>query len=393
MKNICVVARGIRAPIIRTGDDLVETVVDSLLKASAEGRFEIQDRDVIGITESVVARAQGNYATVEQIAKGFRRKTGGAKTVGLVFPILSRNRFSVLLKGMSLGAERLVVQLAYPRDEVGNELVPEDCLDEKGINPLTDEFDEDAIRSTFGKPRHPFTGVDYVELYKTVAPNSAAFLSNDPRSILKRVDVAVACDIHSRFRTKRILKKAGAKIVLGLDDILAEPVDGSGYNAEYGLLGSNLADPERVKLFPRDCPAFASNVANAVFRATGKRVEAMVYGDGAFRDPAGKIWELADPVVSPGFTPGLIGSPNEVKLKYLADNICVGLSEADSETAIRAAIRGKTPNDPSRNERLGTTPRRLTDLLGSLCDLVSGSGDKGTPIVLIQNYFKTYADD
>lgn len=392
MKNIGVIVRGIKAPIIRKGDDTAKIVADSLTAACREGNFELQDRDVVGLTESIVARAQGNYATVGQIAEDVRRKTGGG-TVGLTFPILSRNRFVTLLKGISRGVDRLIIQLSYPKDEVGNPLFDVDLIDKLNINPFADVFKDSDIYKTFGEIRHPFTGMDYVEIYRTAAENAEIILANNLGEILKYTDKIIAADIHSRKRSKRILKEKGAKLVLGLDDILSESVDGSGYNESYGLLGSNMATDDSVKLFPRDCQRCVDEIRDKLFELTGKYIEVMIYGDGAFKDPVGGIWELADPVVGPAYTAGLAGVANELKLKYLADNSFGGLSGKDAETAIKNLIRAKGKNLFAKKESLGTTPRRITDLLGSLCDLTGGSGDRGTPIILIQNYFADYAKD
>lgn len=391
MNTIGTISRGIKAPIIRKGDDLVKIVVDCILNASKEGKFEFHDKDVVGITEAVLGRCQGNYATIDQIAKDVKEKTGG-KTVGLIFPILSRNRFSLLLKAIAKASENLIIQLSYPSDEVGNPLISQDILDEKNIDPYKDVFEEDEIYKTFGEISHPFTGVDYIKLYKeTAGKDCKIILSNDPRSILKYTDTVINADIHTRKRTKKILLKNGAKIAISLDDILTKSVDGSGYNEEYGLYGSNLATPDSVKLFPRDCQKFVEEVQKEFIKRTGKNIEVMVYGDGAFKDPIGKIWELADPVVSPGFTKGLQGVPNEIKLKYMADNDIKNLNGKEAEEAIKKIILEKEDNLINNMASQGTTPRRLTDLLGSLCDLTSGSGDKGTPIILIQGYFNNYA--
>ena len=392
MKNVGVISRGIKAPIIKQGNDLVQIVVDSLLAASKESNFDLQDKDVVGITESVVARTQGNYATVDQIAKDVREKTGGG-TVGLVFPILSRNRFVTLLKGISKGVDKLVIQLSFPKDEVGNALFDPELIDDLHVNPYSDVFVGDEIYKKFGAIRHPFTGMDYVEIYKTVAPNSEVIIANNLTEILKYTDKVITADIHTRKRSKRILKDNGAKVVLGLDDILTSSVDGSGYNDFCGLLGSNMATDDSVKLFPRDCQTFVEQVHDKLYKETGKNIEVMVYGDGAFKDPVGGIWELADPVVSPAYTKGLIGTPNEVKLKYLADNSIGDLQGDAAKEAIKDLIKKKDKDLFAKKESLGTTPRRLTDLLGSLCDLTSGSGDKGTPIILVQNYFNNYAED
>ena len=388
------VSRGIRAPIIREGDDIVGIVVDSVIEASksADG-FRLGDRDVVAVTEAVVARAQGNYATIEQIASDVRAKFGGG-TIGVLFPILSRNRFAVCLKGIAKGARKIVLMLSYPSDEVGNHLVSLDALDEKGINPGTDVLTEERFRELFGYVRHPFTGVDYIEYYKNLILEAGCeveiILANDCRNILSYTDQVLCCDIHSRERSRRLLLAAGAKKALCLSDILTESVDGSGYNEKYGLLGSNKATEEKVKLFPRDCAPVVEAIQKKLFDRTGARVEAMIYGDGAFRDPVGKIWELADPVVSPAYTAGLEGQPNEVKLKYLADNEFKDLNGKALKDAISDYIRNKESDLTGKMVSQGTTPRRLTDLIGSLCDLTSGSGDKGTTIVLVQGYFDNY---
>lgn len=387
------ISRGVRAPIIRQGDDLAQIVVDSVLAASKSEGFSLHDRDVVAVTEAVVARAQGNYAHIDQIAADVRAKLGG-ETVGVIFPILSRNRFSVCLKGIARGAKKIVLMLSFPADEVGNHLIDEDLLDEKGVNPYSDTLTEAQYRALFGKVLHPFTGVDYVEFYSELIRENGAeveiVLSNNPKTILQYTDKVLCCDIHTRRRTKRILQNAGASVVLGLDDILTQPVDGSGCNPSYGLLGSNKATEETVKLFPKDCDQFVARVAASLKEQTGKNIEVMVYGDGAFKDPVGKIWELADPVVSPAYTPGLEGTPNEVKLKYLADNNFAHLGGDALKDAISAYIRNKDADLKGQMVSQGTTPRRLTDLIGSLADLTSGSGDKGTPIVLIQGYFDNY---
>ena len=386
------VSRGIRAPIIKQGDDLIEIVVDSVLAAAAGEGFSFHDRDVVAMTEAIVARSQGNYVSTAQIAADVRAKTGGG-TVGIIFPILSRNRFSMLLEGISRGCEKLVIQLSYPADEVGNQLIIIDTMDEKGVNPYTDSFTEEEFRAIFGAETvHRFTGVDYISYYKSLGTNVEIIFSNDAHHILTRTDTVICCDIHSRHRSKRILKAAGAKTVLGLDELLTESVDGSGYNPQYGLLGSNKATSEQVKLFPRNCQPYVDGIAARLREKTGKQIEVMVYGDGAFKDPVGGIWELADPVVSPAYTPGLSGTPNELKLKYLADNDFGDLKGEALAEAIRQSIRDKESDLVGNMASEGTTPRQLTDLLGSLCDLTSGSGDKGTPIILIQGYFDTYAD-
>lgn len=387
------VSRGVRAPIIREGDNLVQIVVDSVLAAGQSEEFSFHDRDVVAVTEAVVARAQGNYAHINDIAADVKAKLGG-ETIGVIFPILSRNRFSVCLKGIARGAKKVVLMLSFPADEVGNHLIDEDLLDEKGVNPWSDVLTEEKYRELFGRVLHPFTGVDYIEFYSELIRESGAeveiILSNNPKTILDYTDKVLCCDIHTRNRTKRILKKAGASVVLGLDDIMTESVNGSGFNPNYGLLGSNKATEETVKLFPKDCDVFVSEVAALMKEKTGKNIEVMVYGDGAFKDPVGKIWELADPVVSPAYTPGLEGTPNEVKLKYLADNNFASLSGDALKEAISDYIRNKDADLKGQMVSQGTTPRRLTDLIGSLADLTSGSGDKGTPIILIQGYFDNY---
>ena len=387
------VSRGVRAPIIREGDNLVQIVVDSVLTAGQSEGFSFHDRNVVAVTEAVVARAQGNYAHINDIAADVKAKLGG-ETIGVIFPILSRNRFSVCLKGIARGAKKVVLMLSFPADEVGNHLIDEDLLDEKGVNPWSDVLTEEKYRELFGRVLHPFTGVDYIEFYSELIRESGTeveiILSNNPKTILDYTDKVLCCDIHTRNRTKRILKKAGASIVLGLDDIMTESVNGSGFNPNYGLLGSNKATEETVKLFPKDCDVFVSEVAALMKEKTGKNIEVMVYGDGAFKDPVGKIWELADPVVSPAYTPGLEGTPNEVKLKYLADNNFASLSGDALKEAISDYIRNKDADLKGQMVSQGTTPRRLTDLIGSLADLTSGSGDKGTPIILIQGYFDNY---
>jgi len=392
------VSRGLRAPIIKSGDCLEQIVTDTLLKASVQENFQIRDRDIVAVTESVVARAQGNYASTDAIARDICNKFGN-DTIGVIFPILSRNRFSVCLRGIAKGARsgKIVLMLSYPSDEVGNHLIDIDLLDEKGINPWTDVLDEKQYRDLFGYYRHPFTGVDYVDYYKSLVKECGCecevIFSNNPRSILDYTKSVLACDIHSRKRTRRILKESGAHKVYGLDDILTKPVDGSGYNETYGLLGSNMATEDSVKLFPRDCQQLVENIQKMIRDRTGKTVEVMIYGDGAFKDPVGKIWELADPVVSPGYTSGLEGTPNEVKLKYLADNNFADLHGDELKKAITGFIQNKSKNLVGQMESQGTTPRRLTDLIGSLCDLTSGSGDKGTPIIYIQGYFDNYSQD
>ena len=387
------VSRGVRAPIIRSGDDLATIVAQSVLNAAKSENFELYDRDVIAVTEAVVARAQDNYATTDDIAADVKAKLGG-ETVGVIFPILSRNRFAICLRGIAKGAKKIVLMLSYPSDEVGNHLVSLDQLDEKGVNPYSDVLTLEKYRELFGQNLHPFTGVDYVDYYSGLIREEGAevevVFANNPAVILNYTKKVLTCDIHTRARTKRILKNAGAEIVLGLDDILTASINGSGYNEDYGLLGSNKATEEKIKLFPRDCNAFVNNIQAQILAATGKKVEVMVYGDGAFKDPVGKIWELADPVVSPGYTDGLKGTPNEVKLKYLADNNFADLSGDELRHAIENFIKNKGDDLVGSMESQGTTPRRITDLIGSLCDLTSGSGDKGTPIVLIQGYFDNY---
>lgn len=394
-RKVGTISRGIRCPIIREGDSLADIVVESVLEAVKEDGFELRDRDVIAMTESIVARAQGNYAPVQAIAKDVRNKLGGG-TVGVIFPILSRNRFAICLKGIAMGAAKVVLMLNYPSDEVGNELVSLDQLDEAGINPYTDVLTLSRYRELFGENKHPFTGVDYVEYYSQIVRDAGAevevIFANNPREILQYTEYVLNCDIHSRARTKRILFAAGAKAVYGLDQILSEPVDGSGYNERYGLLGSNKSTEDTIKLFPRDCFDLVEDVQNKILDETGKHVEVMVYGDGAFKDPAGHIWELADPCVSPAYTPGLEGTPNEVKLKYLADNDFKNLSGKELRDAISSRIREKSDDLVGDMASQGTTPRKLTDLIGSLCDLTSGSGDKGTPVVLVQGYFDNYTD-
>ena len=387
------VSRGIRAPIIREGDDIAQIVVDSVLAASESAGFQLDDRDVVAVTEAVVARAQGNYATVDQIAADVRGKFGD-HTVGVVFPILSRNRFAICLKGIATGAKKIVLMLSYPSDEVGNHLIDMDLVDEKGVDPYKDVLSETKYRELFGYHKHVFTGVDYIEYYRDVITSCGCevevVLANDCRAILDYTKYVLCCDIHTRERSKRLLKKAGAELVLGLDDLMTAPVDGSGCNENYGLLGSNKATEEKIKLFPRDCQPIVDRIQKSFEEKTGKHIEVMVYGDGAFKDPVGKIWELADPVVSPAYTAGLEGQPNEVKLKYLADNDFADLSGDALKEAISDYIRHKDADLKGKMVSQGTTPRRLTDLIGSLCDLTSGSGDKGTPIILVQGYFDNY---
>lgn len=389
------VSRGIRGPIIRQGDDLVDIAVSSVMDAVNSENIKIRDRDIIALTESIVARAQGNYATVADIADDVRAKTGGG-TVGVIFPILSRNRFAICLKGIAMGCRKIVLMLSYPSDEVGNALLTYDQIDEAGINPYSDVMSLAKYRELFGDNKHEFTGVDYVDYYSNIVQDAGADIeivfANQPKTILDYTDCVITCDIHSRLRTKRILKAAGAKTVLGLDDILNAPVGGSGYNEKYGLLGSNKSTEDKVKLFPRDCQSLVEDIQKQMLSLTGKHVEVMVYGDGAFKDPKGKIWELADPVVSPAYTDGLVGTPNELKLKYLADNDFKHLSGQELKDAITKSIKAKDKDLKGNMASQGTTPRQLTDLIGSLCDLTSGSGDKGTPFILIQGYFDNFTD-
>ncbi|MBE6637640.1 MAG: F420-0--gamma-glutamyl ligase [Ruminococcaceae bacterium] len=394
-RRVGTVSRGIRCPIIRKGDDLAKIVADSVLEAAASEGFSLRDRDVISVTESVVARAQGNYASVNDIAADVKNKLGG-ETVGVLFPILSRNRFSICLRGIAMGAKKIVLMLSYPSDEVGNSLMDMDMLDASGVNPYSDVLTLERYREIFGVYRLEFTGVDYVSYYEELIKSCGAeveiLFGNRPEMILPYADHIINCDIHTRARTKRILTKGGAKVVCGLDDIMTAPVNGSGYNENYGLLGSNKSTEDTVKLFPRECRPIILDIQKYIFEATGKHVEVMVYGDGAFKDPKGKIWELADPVVSPAFTDGLIGTPNELKLKYLADNDFKELSGEALREAISASIRAKQGSLVGNMAAQGTTPRQLTDLIGSLCDLTSGSGDKGTPVVLVQGYFDNYTN-
>ncbi len=394
-RRVGTISRGIRCPIIREGDDLATIVADSVLEAAKYEGFELRDRDVISITESIVARAQGNYASVDDIAEDVRTKLGG-ETVGVIFPILSRNRFAICLRGIAKGAKKIVLMLSYPSDEVGNELVSLDKLDEAGVNPYSDVLSLEKYRELFGVNLHEFTGVDYVDYYASIVREAGAeveiVFANQAKAILNYTDCVLTCDIHTRARTKRILKAAGAKVVLGLDDILNAPVNGSGCNEKYGLLGSNKSTEDKIKLFPRNAEPLVLDIQDKILKATGKLVEVMVYGDGAFKDPQGKIWELADPVVSPAFTQGLVGTPNELKLKYLADNDFKDLSGEALREAISASIKAKGDNLVGNMASQGTTPRQLTDLIGSLCDLTSGSGDKGTPVVLVQGYFDNYTN-
>ena len=395
MRNTGTVSRGIRCPIIRQGDPLAEHVANSVLAACESDGFSLRDRDVVAVTESVVARAQGNYASVQDISADVKAKLG-SETIGVIFPILSRNRFAICLRGIAGAAKKIVLMLKYPADEVGNELVSEDMIDRAGVNPYRDTLTLARYRALFGAPKHEFTGVDYVQYYGDLIRESGAeveiLFSNRPATILQYTDRVLCCDIHTRERTKRLLKEAGASCVYGLDEILNAPVNGSGYNERYGLLGSNKAAEDTVKLFPRDAQDFVLDVQRRLLKATGKHVEVMIYGDGAFKDPKGRIWELADPVVSPNYTDGLVGTPNELKLKYLADETFKELSGEALRDAISARIREKHGSLVGNMAAQGTTPRRLTDLIGSLCDLTSGSGDKGTPIVLVQGYFDNYTD-
>ena len=395
-RRVGTVSRGIRCPIIREGDNLAQIVTDSVLAAASEENFSIRDRDVISVTESVVARAQGNYASVEAIAEDVRTKTGGG-TVGVIFPILSRNRFAICLRGIASGCRKVILMLSYPSDEVGNALLSVDAIEKSGVNPYSDVLTLERFRHLFGVVRHEFTGVDYVDYYGNLVRECGAdveiIFANQPKAILPYTDTIITCDIHTRARTKKLLKESGARIVLGLDDILTASVNGSGFNENYGLLGSNKATEESVKLFPHKCQPLVLDIQKKILNATGKHVEVMIYGDGAFKDPQGKIWELADPVVSPAYTDGLRGTPNELKLKYLADNDFAELSGEALRNAISASIRAKGSNLVGNMASEGTTPRQLTDLIGSLCDLTSGSGDKGTPIVLVQGYFDNYTTE
>ena len=393
-RRVGTISRGIRCPIIREGDDLVKIVVDSVLDAAdGEDGFAVRDRDVIAMTESIVARAQGNYVTVDDIAADVKAKLGG-ETVGVIFPILSRNRFAINLRGIAKGCKKVVLMLSYPSDEVGNALITYDQLDEAGVYPYSDVLSLEKYRELFGENVHEFTGVDYVDYYSQIVREAGAevevVFANQAKTILNYTDCVINCDIHTRARTKRILRENGAKAVCGLDDLMTAPINGSGYNAKYGLLGSNKSTEDKIKLFPNECKDLVVAIQEEMLRKTGKHVEVMVYGDGAFKDPQGKIWELADPVVSPAFTDGLVGTPNELKLKYLADNDYANLSGAELKEAISKSIKEKGDNLVGNMASQGTTPRQLTDLIGSLCDLTSGSGDKGTPIVYIQGYFDNY---
>lgn len=387
---------GLRAPIIKEGDDVAKIAVDTVIEANKRGIFEINDKDVLGITEAVVARSQGNYATTEQIAADVKAKFPDGEA-GIIFPILSRNRFAICLRGMAKGLKKVTLMLSYPGDEVGNHIIDYDALDEKGVDPYKDVLTEDEFVAKFGRPQHTFTGVDYVSYYKELINEEGAecqiIFANDPRAILKYTDSVLNCDIHTRERTKRLLKNAGAKTIFGMDDILNESINKSGFNKLYGLLGSNKATEDTVKLFPNDCTAFVMDIQAQIQKLTGKRIEVLVYGDGAFKDPVGKIWELADPVVSPGYTEGLNGTPNEVKLKYLADNDFSHLEGEELKEAISNYIKKKDNDLKGNMASEGTTPRRLTDLIGSLCDLTSGSGDKGTPFIYIQGYFDNFTSE
>lgn len=394
-RRIGTISRGLRAPIIKSGDNLEKIVVDTLMDCINNNDFQIGNKDVLAITESILARAQNNYATIDQLAADVKNKLG-EDTIGLVFPILSRNRFAICLKGIARAAKKIVLMLSYPSDEVGNHLLDLDLLDEKGINPYTDVLTQQQFENIFGRSKHTFTGVDYVNYYKSLIEEQGAeaeiIFANNPRKIVEYTDKVICCDIHTRTRSKRLIKQAGASIVLGLDDLLTSSVNGSGYNPNYGILGSNKATEDTIKLFPIHCQEFVETVQKDIKERTGKTIEVMIYGDGAFKDPVGKIWELADPVVSPGYTSGLVGQPNELKLKYMADNEFGNLQGEELKQAIEKAIKEKDANLVGQMKTEGTTPRRLTDLLGSLCDLTSGSGDKGTPFIYIQGYFDNYTD-
>ena len=394
-RRIGTISRGLRAPIIKEGDDLKKIVVDTLMSCVDNGDFEIGKKDVLAVTESILARSQANYATTEQLAEDVKNKLGG-ETVGVVFPILSRNRFAICLRGIAKGAKKIVLMLSYPSDEVGNHLLDLDLLDEKGVDPYKDVLTQEEFENIFGKSRHTFTDMDYVNYYKELIEEEGAeaqiIFANNPRKIVDYTDKVICADIHTRFRTKRLIKEAGGKTVLGMDDLMTSSVNGSGYNPDYGILGSNKATEDSIKLFPINCQEFVDEIQEEIKKRTGKTIEVMVYGDGAFKDPVGKIWELADPGVSPGFTEGLMGQPNELKLKYLADNDFAELKGDELKAAIEEAIREKDEDLVGQMVTEGTTPRRLTDLLGSLCDLTSGSGDKGTPFIYIQGYFDNYTD-
>ena len=394
-RKVGTISRGIRCPIIREGDDLVNIATQCVLDACESEGFSLRDRDVIALTESIVARAQGNYASIEAVSKDVKAKTGG-EDVGVIFPILSRNRFAIVLRGIAKGAKKVYLMLSYPSDEVGNALLTYDQLDDAGINPYSDVLTLAKYRELFGENKHEFTGVDYVSYYQQIVEEEGAecevIFANQAKEILNHTKNVITCDIHTRRRTKRILRENGANVVIGLDDILTESIDGNGYNSQYGLLGSNKSTENTIKLFPRDAQPLVEDIQARILELTGKHVEVMVYGDGAFKDPQGKIWELADPVVSPFFTSGLVGTPNELKLKYLADNDFKNLSGQELKDAISKSIKSKNSNLVGNMASQGTTPRQLTDLIGSLCDLTSGSGDKGTPIILIQGYFDNFTD-
>ncbi len=394
-RKVGTISRGIRCPIIREGDNLVDIAVTSVMEAAESEGYSFRDRDIVALTESIVARAQGNYASIQAIADDVKAKLGGG-TIGVIFPILSRNRFAICLKGIAMGAKKVVLMLSYPSDEVGNALLTYDQLDAAGINPYTDVLTLEKYRELFGENKHEFTGVDYIQYYSDIITEAGAeveiIFANQAKTILNYADCIVTCDIHTRKRTKRLLLEGGAKVVCGMDDILTSSVNGSGYNAKYGLLGSNKSTEDTIKLFPRECQSLVDDIQAQLLEKTGKHVEVMVYGDGAFKDPQGKIWELADPVVSPAFTSGLVGTPNELKLKYLADNDFKNLSGAELKEAIANSIKQKDANLVGNMASQGTTPRQLTDLIGSLCDLTSGSGDKGTPIIHIQGYFDNFTD-
>ena len=394
-RKIGTISRGIRGPIIREGDNLADITVKSVLEAAESEGFSLRDRDVIALTESIVARSQGNYASVDDIATDVKNKLGG-ETIGVIFPIISRNRFAICLKGIAMGAKKVILMLSYPSDEVGNKLLSYDELDEAGVNPYSDILSLEKYRELFGYKKHEFTGVDYIDYYSNIIKEAGAevevIFANQAKAILNYTDCVLTCDIHTRARTKRLLKAAGARVVCGLDDILTSSVNGSGYNSKYGLLGSNKSTEDKIKLFPNECYDLVEEIQDRILNLTGKHVEVMVYGDGAFKDPQGHIWELADPVVSPAYTKGLIGTPNELKLKYLADNDFKDLSGEALKEAISNSIKAKNNNLVGNMASQGTTPRQLTDLIGSLCDLTSGSGDKGTPFILIQGYFDNYTD-
>lgn len=393
MKYTGVTSRGIISPIFSQGDDVIKLTCDAVIQASEKDGFSIDDRDIIGITESVIARTQGNYATCAQIADDVRAKFGGG-SLGVVFPIFSRNRFSILLKAISMSCDKLYIQLSYPGDEVGNELISVDRLDSAGVNPYSESFDETGFRKVFGNnTTHVFTGIDYIEYYKSLGDNIEIIFSNDPAYILNYTKNVLCADIHTRHRTKKIIKKNGGEIVLAMDEILADSVDGSGFNPDYGLLGSNMAGDDKVKLFPRDCQPVVDSIQKEMKNRTGKNVEVLIYGDGCFKDPIGGIWEFADPVVSPAYTSGLEGTPNEIKMKYIADTQLKDISNDNLADAMREQIKKKDANLEGKKDALGTTPRRYIDLIGSLCDLTSGSGDRGTPVVYIKGYFSNYATD